>query len=61
MPKYHKEPHYFATDLYEFQRFVPHVRWFTDLDSYRSLFAPTADALRSGEASVYYLFSKSAA
>lgn len=48
-----KEPHFFAEDL-------PAYRYPKDLKSYQSLFPASPEYSKYGEASVYYLFSKTA-
>jgi hypothetical protein len=53
MPSY-KEPHYFGRDLYQ-------PNYIRDLDQYLALFASAGDRPHIGEASVWYLYSRSAA
>ena len=49
-----KEPHYFNTDF-------PLFRWAKSLEEYHGFFSECSDAKVIGEASVQYLYSKSAA
>ena len=51
---YRKEPHFFGDD-------IPQRQPFLDLAGYRALFAPSRDDQRAGEATVWYLYSDSAA
>ncbi len=57
MPEVVKEPHYFGRDLTTYK---PHWR-VHDLDTYISLFDEAGSARAIGEASVWYLFSRTAA
>ncbi len=54
-----KEPHHFGLDLWT--DYTEFFRRFRDMDLYLSLFADAGDAKAVGEASVWYLFSSSAA
>ena len=51
-----KEPHFFARDFE-----IPHEWCVRDERRYLELFAPAGDRARVGEASVWYLFSRTAA
>ena len=53
-----KEPNYFARDLWSSDHNT--LRYEVDVERYRELFADARDALRLGEASVRYLYSKDA-
>ncbi len=61
MPLYVKEPHYFASDLHWNKKAVQLHKWITNKREYLDLFAQANEAIAVGEASVFYLYSETAA
>ncbi len=61
MSQYKKEPHYFAKDLHRFKRIVRNLHWITEINDYLELFESAESESRIGEASVFYLYSETAA
>ena len=61
MPTYSKEPHFFASDLHRNKKVVQSHKWITNKKEYLALFEQADDAVAVGEASVFYLYSETAA
>ncbi len=61
MPPYKKEPHYFASDLNRYTNIVKSHEWIINKREYFALFEQADEAKAVGEASVFYLYSKTAA
>jgi hypothetical protein len=60
VPRFLKEPHYFAEDLHAVLSYNP-LPWVTKEEEYVSLFETAGPTQAIGEASVFYLHSKKAA
>jgi len=61
MLQYNKEPHYFASDLHRNKEAVRQHKWIINRSEYLALFEEADEAVAVGEASVYYLYSETAA
>lgn len=61
MPPYKKEPHYFASDLNRNTKIVKTHEWIINKSEYFALFEQADEAKVVGEASVFYMYSKTAA
>ena len=61
MPPYKKEPHYFASDLNRNPKIVKTHEWIISKKEYLALFEQADKAKAVGEASVFYIYSKTAA